>query len=181
MLRCTERRRRGARLAATRALVGACFALATLDARAEEPSLDEIDYDPTVLPPDGVRSRLLWTGAALTLGWYGASLGTSFLWDSAPNAGRLRLPIVGPWAALGEVRCGSEEESCDGATLAFRTALAVVSGVGQIGGIAVLLEGALLPGAERPATKTSASPVDSWLAIPTVTADGFGVAVSGSF
>jgi hypothetical protein len=167
----------------TAALLALALAVASpASARAEEPSIDEVDYNPAVMPPDGARSRLLWTGAALTVGWYGAAVGTSFLWDEAPNARRLRLPVVGPWAALGEVRCGSRESSCSTGTVVLRTALAVVSGIGQIGGLAVLAEGAFFPTAPpasgSPPTARRAS---DWLALPVVAPDRVGIDVVGRF
>ena len=71
-------------------------------ALAEEPTLDAVTYNPTELPPDAARGRVLLVGLALTAGWYGASVGTSYLWPDAPNARDLRLPVVGPWLALAD-------------------------------------------------------------------------------
>lgn len=167
-------------------------------AHAEEPTIDEVRYHPTELPPDGTRSRLLLTGAGLTLGWYGIALGTSYLYPNAPNARDLRLPVVGPWMALDGVRCGSGERNCRDAVLVIRTALAVLSGVGQAGGLLGVVEGLFLPSpAANPAadirpsarhstpTRQSARPStaakSSWAAVPVVLPDGAGIELVGRF
>jgi hypothetical protein len=148
-----------------------------------------VKYHPAELPPDGTRARVLLTGAALTAGWYGVGVGTSFLWPNAKNARDLRLPVVGPWLALGDVGCGSKERDCRDAILILRTALTVLSGVGQAGGLFAIAEGLFLdtgsvsaaaPRAERPQTsKQSERP--SWAAVPVVLPDGAAIEVVGHF
>src|SRR5262245_14121122 len=86
-------------------------------AAAEEPTIDQIEYHPAELPPDAARPRLILVGAALAAGWYGAALGTSYIWPDAPKAKQLRLPVVGPWMALGDVRCDARESSCNSVSL----------------------------------------------------------------
>jgi hypothetical protein len=113
-------------------------------AAADEPTLAEAHYDPNEYPPSGTRTRLLLTGAGLTVGWYAAALGTSYLWQDAPNAKDLRIPVVGPWLALGDVGCGPKEPDCETAGVAFRTAVTVIAGVGQLGGLIVFWEGLFL-------------------------------------
>jgi hypothetical protein len=118
--------------------------LAPSVARAEEPTLEQIEYHPAELPPDGARTRAIVVGAVLTAGWYGAAVGTSYLWQDAPNAKDLRLPIIGPWVALVDVGCGDNESGCSTGTVIARTVLGVVSGVGQAGGLFAILEGLLM-------------------------------------
>jgi hypothetical protein len=179
-----SRLRRGARVTALGLLLawpGAAF--------AEEPTIEQVRYAPTELPPDAARSRVLWVGVALTAGWYGASVGTSYLWADAPNARDLRLPVVGPWLALGDVGCGSRESSCTNATVVARTALAIMSGVGQIGGILALTEGLFMPTgsaqkaaqAPRGATHDARRAGVSWAAVPVALPSGAGVEVVGRF
>jgi hypothetical protein len=166
------------------------FALALVlgvpsSALAEEPTIDEVRYHPTELPPDGTRSRLLLTGAGLAVGWYGIGLGTSYLYPNAPNARDLRLPVVGPWMALDDVRCGPKERNCRDAVLVIRTALGVLSGIGQAGGLLGVLEGIFLPsGAPNPAAdiRPSAKAAQpSWIAAPVVLPDGAGIELMGRF
>lgn len=163
-------------------------------ARAEEPTIDEVEYHPAELPPDAARGRVLIVGLALTAGWYGAAVGTSFLWPDAPNARDLRLPIVGPWMALGNTGCGAEESGCTTVKVVARTALAVVSGVGQAGGVVALLEGILMDtrgGAPQPKRPPkSAHEVGrerdgraslDWMAVPVALPNGGGIEVVGRF
>jgi hypothetical protein len=170
----------------------ACLALSlarTSTARAEEPSIDEVRYHPTELPPDGTRARVLLTGAALTAGWYGVGVGTSFLWPNAKNARDLRLPVVGPWLALGDVGCAAKERSCRDAVVILRTTLAVLSGVGQAGGLFAIVEGMFLDtGSVSPLAPRTQQPQSSqqskrpaWAALPVVLPDGAAIEVMGHF
>jgi hypothetical protein len=170
------------------------FALPS-SARAEEPTIDEVRYHPTELPPDGTRSRMLLTGAGVALGWYGLGLGTSYLYPNAPNARDLRIPVAGPWMALDGVRCGSKERNCRDAVLVIRTIFGVLSGVGQAGGLLGVVEGLFVPtasaapGAEirpsatvRPTQRSRpASAGVSWAAVPVVLPDGGAIELVGRF
>ena len=169
------------------ALVGAL--LAPAGALAEEPTLEQVEYHPAELPPDGARTRAIVVGVALTAGWYGAAVGTSYLWPDAPNARDLRVPVVGPWMALGDVGCGGKEVDCSTGTAIARTVLAVVSGVGQAGGLFAVLEGLLMdtgsttpaaPNGKRP-DGASPGPVSSWSAAPVMLQDGAGIELFGRF
>lgn len=172
---------------------------------AEEPTIEQIEYHPAELPPDGARTRAIVVGAALTAGWYGASVGASYLWPDAPNAKDLRLPVVGPWMALGNVGCGDAESGCSTGTVIARTVLGVVSGVGQAGGLLAILEGLLMdtgsttsaapsgaagPGGSRAPSSAIAEresgarsgPIASWSAAPVMLPDGgAGIELFGRF
>jgi hypothetical protein len=153
-------------------------------AAAEEPTIDQIEYHPAELPPDGARTRVVLVGLALTAGWYGAAVGTSYLWADAPNASDLRLPVVGPWLALGNEGCGARESSCTTLTRVGRTALAVVSGVGQAGGLFAIVEGLFMDTGSSPAAskpRESKPQGASWAAAPLVLSNGAGIEVVGSF
>lgn len=176
----------GARRSFFTVLIGA-LALSTLvstrDAAAEEPTIDQIEYHPAEFPPDGTRARLILVGAALTAGWYGAAVGTSYLWPDAPNAKDLRLPVVGPWMALGDVGCGDRERSCTTVPLVMRTALAVVSGVGQAGGLLAIVEGLFIDTASSTpsAPREKSAQRASWSAGPLMLSDGAGIELFGRF
>jgi hypothetical protein len=157
-------------------------------ALAEEPTADEVHYAPTELPPEAARGRLLLAGAALTAGWYGVGVGTSYLWRDAPNARDLRLPVVGPWMSLGNVGCGSNEGHCTTLTVVGRTALAVVSGVGQFGGLVALTEGIFLKTSSGAASPRAAldpardeAGARTWAAVPVALPDGAGIEFVGRF
>jgi hypothetical protein len=154
-------------------------------ARAEEPTIDQIEYHPAELPPEGARTRAILVGAALAAGWYGASVGTSYLWADAPNARDLRLPVVGPWMALADTGCGSAESGCTTITVIARTTIAVVSGIGQAGGLFAVVEGLFMDtrssaGAASAGRDAARGP--TWAATPVVLGGGgAGIEVVGSF
>lgn len=163
--------------------VAASVLLAVGTAAAEEPTIDQIEYHPAELPPDGTRTRLILTGVGLTVGWYGAGVGVSYLWPDAPNAKDLRLPVVGPWMALGDVGCGAKEKEsgCSTGIVIARTALAVVSGIGQAGGLFAIVEGLLMDTASSGAPAAKAQVGPSFGAAPVVLSDGAGVELFGRF
>ena len=162
-------------------------------AHAEEPTIDEVRYNPTELPPTGTGFRMMLTGVLLTGAWYGAAYGTSYLYEDAPNAKDLRLPVIGPWKAMLDVGCGPEESTCSTSTVVLRTTLAVVSGVGQAGGVLVFLEGLFLDtgsNAPQPASPTKPNARSerapetaglSWSATPISLPGGAGVELVGQF
>jgi len=160
-------------------------------AHAEEPTIDEVRYNPTEQPPTGTGFRMMLTGVLLTGAWYGAAYGTSYLYEDAPNSKDLRLPVIGPWKAMLDVGCGPEESTCSTSTVVLRTTLAVVSGVGQAGGVLVFLEGLFLDtGSSTPSPASPSKPNArserkpetaslSWS--PTSLPGGAGVEVFGQF
>src|SRR5438045_7068667 len=90
-------------------------------AHAEEPVAPEADTNPSTVPPPAARPNLLLVGAALTLGWYGAAVGTSYLWDKSDSASSLRIPVAGPYMALAKTGCGDRESSCNTLAVVLRT------------------------------------------------------------
>lgn len=166
------------------AVLGLCLAWPGI-AAAEEPTLDEVAYHPSELPPDAARGRVLLVGVALTAGWYGASVGTSYLWADAPNAKDLRLPVVGPWLALADAGCGDDESGCSTFTVVARSALAIVSGVGQLGGLFAIGEGIFMSTGSPAAATKSGAPLrprePAVAAVPVVLPNGAGVEFVGRF
>ena len=160
-------------------------------ASADEPTLAEAHYDPSEYPPPGTQGRLILTGAGLTVGWYAAAIGTSFMWQNAPNASELRIPVAGPWLALADTGCGAKERDCETAVVIFRTAVTLISGVGQLGGLLVLAEGLFVgsrpPAAAPPRPAASARDGRDWAGIdwsptPIALPDGsLGIGISGRF
>jgi hypothetical protein len=167
----------------SRVSIGAALLFSFLPAlaAAEEPTIDQIEYHPAELPPSGARTRALVVGAALTAGWYGAAVGTSFLWPDAENAKDLRLPVVGPWMALGDTGCAASESRCTTVTVIARTALAVVSGVGQAGGLFAIVEGIFMDTGSPAAAGRARASARSWTATPVMLPDGGGFEVMGRF
>lgn len=110
-----------------------------LDARAEEPTR-VIEVDPDAYPPPSTRVPLLLTGTAVTGVFYGAAVGASYLWPDARGADDLRIPVVGPWMKLFQTGCSETSGSCNRFWLVVGAVLAAFDGLGQAGGVGLMLE-----------------------------------------
>jgi hypothetical protein len=113
-------------------------------AGADEPVRVEV-HDPGAYPPPAARWGLLAVGAGTTLAWYGGSVGASYLWPDAPGARDLRVPVVGPWLALGDTGCADDNPGCSKLGVILRAVITALDGVAQAGGIAVMGEALFLP------------------------------------
>jgi hypothetical protein len=141
--------------------------------------LPEVEYQPEVYPPPSARWRTLLAGAAMAGVGYGLSVGASYLWKDAPGMDGLRTPVIGAVYAIKDGGCGANEgPGCSEVTVGFRSVIAVLSGLAQIGGIAVLVEGIVMKTSDKP---TQTSTTRSLYALPTATESSFGLQVGGSF
>jgi hypothetical protein len=151
-------------------------------ARAEEP-LVAVDTAPRsaerpVTPEPGTSGLLAVTGGALLVGWYGLGVGASFVFKDEPWAKSMRIPVAGPFIALKDMGCQKDDPDCTTPIVVVRSVLAVIDGVGQVGGVGILLESLLLPsGAPPPPPPKRAS----FRAAPIVTGRTLGLAVTGEF
>jgi hypothetical protein len=149
--------------------------------KAEEPLLPPQEAaksaDEPATPEPGTSGRLAITGGALLVGWYGLGLGASFAFKDEPWAKPLRVPVAGPFMALKDVGCEKDDPDCTTPLVVVRAALMVIDGVGQVGGLGVLLESLLVPSAAPPPPPKRAS----FRASPIVAGDTLGLAVSGEF
>lgn len=149
-------KKEGVRILA-RGLFGVAFAFALVaagSARADEPK-PPAAHDQGIYPAPSTRTTLVLAGAGATAVWYGAAAGMSFAYPNAPGAPQLRIPIAGPWLALGHTGCAANDPGCSTAFVILRAILTAMDGVGQAGGIAVALEGVFLPTMEqRPEART---------------------------
>ena len=172
------------------AVVAAAFVLSSPGlAHAEEPRAPEADTNPTTAPPPSTRPNLVLVGAAVTVGWYGAAYGMSYLWPDSDGASALRVPIAGPYMALAKTGCSSAEPDCGTFTVVLRTILTGLSAVGQTGGVLAMLEGVFVPtsataapsprGARR--EKTHVAIVPTLPASGGSGANGLGFGVFGEF
>jgi len=126
------------------AAAAAGLLLAAPDARADEPVQADKDSNPSAVPPPSTHVNLLLLGAGLTVGWYGAAYGASYLWPDSDGASSLRVPIAGPYMALAKTGCSDREKavsSCGTFTLVLRTILTGLTAVGQTGGVLAMVEG----------------------------------------
>jgi len=111
--------------------------------------------EPARHPPTSVRLPLILGGLGFTAATYGIGAGAAAAWPEAPGASKLYIPVAGPWLALAENRCPSDGSSCD-AMVYVRGILEVLSGLAQIGGLAIAVEG-FVATTEAPATSTASS------------------------
>lgn len=169
--------------------LGALLAF-TPEARASEPTEPPIDHDPKRHPSPSARTNLLIAGAAVGVGSYGIAYGTSYLWSDAPTADDLRLPVVGPILAVTGAGCGSGEVGCGTFAVVLRTVMATLSGVGQLGGLGLLIEGIFVPteAPERSSATLQQGEISGrtqastrWFVSPVASEDTVGFSVSGQF
>jgi hypothetical protein len=161
--------------------VVAVAALAARPCAADEP-VAPVVYDAGAYPPPSARGSLLLVGAATTTVWYGMALGSSLAWPGAAGANHLQIPVAGPWMALGDTGCDSDESDCSTVWVVVRAILISIDGVGQAGGLAAMAEAAFLPTAPAKPAKQSARRSISFAAVPLVTErSGLGIGVVGQF
>lgn len=132
-------------------------------------------------PSPSAQTSLAITGAGLFAAWYGGAVGASLLFNDAPGARQLRIPIAGPWLALARAGCADDDLDCTDSDVVFRVLLTVIDGVGQLGALAFLGEAAFLPTAKGDQLRLKSSP-GSVRAVPFVAGkSGVGLGVLGTF
>jgi hypothetical protein len=95
-------------------------------------------------PPPSARRNLIIAGFASTAAWYGLALGSSYIWPDTVGAKDLRIPVAGPWIAVGHSGCGDVVD-CHKVIVVFRALATVIDGIGQAGGLGLIAEGLFLP------------------------------------
>lgn len=139
----------------TGVLLAVCLAGASAfgarPASADEPERPT-RVDTGVYPPSGTQLNLALVGLGATAVWYGAALGFSYAWPDAPGAEALRIPVAGPWMALGETGCADDDPGCSTFTVVLRAILTTMDAVGQTGGVLVAAEAIFLPTQDVAAT-----------------------------
>ncbi|MFT3774856.1 MAG: hypothetical protein QM820_56630 [Minicystis sp.] len=109
-------------------------------------------------PPPLVRLKLIAFGLLITGGAWGASFGSATNWPTVPGSAQLKIPIVGPWIALGKSGCASDDPQCSGGTIAVRGALYVLDGIAQLAGLGLIAEAIVMKTESAPEKKTSLLP-----------------------
>jgi hypothetical protein len=163
------------------------FALA-LPARADEP--------PPRFPPSDIRWKLITGGLAVTTVAYGVGLLATQPFQSVvpdpsvppapiPGNDAFLVPVAGPWIALAQLGCPSNNLACDKGELAARAIGTVFCGLIQGGGVAIAMEGVFAT-TEASAAKDAAK-LDMRVGSttmrpgPITTPGGPGVGLSGTF
>jgi hypothetical protein len=152
-------------------------------ARPKVASLPPVENDaPVELPDSSAPANHIIAGAATTAVWYGIAVGHSYLWSDNPGAEELRLPIVGPWLSLGETGCPKDDPDCSTVLVVVQAVLTTLSGVGQVGGLAIIGEGLFVP--TRSESKSQSSkPTELRASVQPFTPgrDGVGLGLVGTF
>jgi hypothetical protein len=145
--------------------------------------------NPDEYPPTGTQLPLAAVALGATAGWYGAAVGFSYLFPDAPGATDLRVPVAGPWMALGKSGCADDDPGCSKFVVVLRAILTTMDAVGQTGAVAVMGEALFMPTMEvAPGTERRPLPrlrrTESFTVhpVPYVAGkDGVGLGVVGSF
>jgi hypothetical protein len=84
-------------------------------------------------------------------------LGASYAFPDVPGMKDMRIPVVGPWIAVGHSSCGTDPD-CSNVLVVVRTILMALDGAAQAGSLAVMFEGLFMPTQEAPALPPSETP-----------------------
>ena len=136
------------------------------------------------LPPPSARTTTIVAGAATTAVSYGLALGASYLWseDELRGSKDLRIPIAGPWMALGKTGCPTASPGCSTVTLVIGAVLEIFDGVAQAGGLGVIGEGLFLNTSSGKAAPKKAASGPTVRAVPfNFERGGVGLGLVGSF
>jgi len=165
-------------------VVALLAAFTASSARADEPAESEYGSSPTTMryPPSSVRLKLVGGGLALSGLAYGAAYLCASTWPEAPGADQLKIPVIGPWMALGKSGCAADDPDC-GFAMYFRAILTVLDGVIQAGGLGIAGEGVFMTteANARPKKKTTESSRIVVRPVPVVTSRTTGLGVVGVF
>jgi hypothetical protein len=161
-----------------------------LEVAVDDPSAEATGSAMLRYPPSSVRGGLIGGGLGLTAVPYAAGMVCGFVWADVPGADALKIPVVGPWIALGQSGCAPDQTDCAG-MLVLRTILTTLSGLTQLGGLGLAAEGffgtteaAAEPGAEASTEDEAGDAPASLHALdvaPMVGPTVAGVGISGRF
>src|SRR6187402_796131 len=90
-------------------------------------------------PPSSVRLKLALGGVAVAGGAYAMSYAMASNFPEVPGTTELKIPVVGPWLALGKSGCATDDPDC-GAKVVLRGFFLVIDGLAQIGGVGLIAE-----------------------------------------
>jgi hypothetical protein len=161
-------------------------------ARAQTAAVEAPAY-----PPPSARWGVAALGLGTTAFFYGLAAGASYIYPDAPGMRDLRTPVVGPWLAISHGACEPNDPDCSTLLVIARSAIEVLDGAAQAGGLVVMLEGLFMPTQERmaapaapPSSPTKTPPSEPggsdknlfYVPMPiTVGSRGIGIGVIGRF
>jgi hypothetical protein len=135
----TQRAPLAASLALAAALLGSVAHAQSAPAAAPTTDFEEPEY-----PPPSARWKVVVAGLGTTAAFYGAAVGSSYIFTDTPGINQMRVPVVGPWLAIGNGGCPAGDD-CSTALAVVRIVLTALDGAAQAGGLAVALEGMFMP------------------------------------
>jgi len=107
-------------------------------------------YVPTdEYPAPSARWKLVLGGFGTTAGFYALAQPFSYAWPDAPGGRDLRIPIAGPWMAIANNGCPADNPDCSRFWVWTRGILTALDGLGQAGGLGLVLEGIFLKTADE--------------------------------
>jgi hypothetical protein len=128
-------------------------------------------------PPPSVRLKLALGGIAVAGGAYAASYAMASNFPEVPGMTGLKVPLVGPWLALGKSGCATDDPDCGGKVI-VRGILLVIDGLAQLGGLGLIAEGVLV---KTDASTTKKAPAFTFRPTPLVTGNVTGLGFVGTF
>lgn len=131
-------------------------------------------------PPTSVRWKIVATGAVVVGAAWGVSYLTSTQWPDVPGANQMKIPVIGPWIALGHAGCSPSNTDC-GALLYVRGVLQVIDGLVQAGGVGLIGEGLFMTTESEEASPKKKAAHMTWRPMPIVTPHTTGLGFVGTF
>ncbi len=116
------------------------------NARANEPEPVH-RYGDDRAPAPITKPKVMLLGLGVTAAFYAPVLGASYLWPERRGASDMRIPIAGPWMGMAQTRlCNKdpEQDPCSNFLRVTSAVLLVLDGIGQAGGVGLMLEGLFL-------------------------------------
>jgi hypothetical protein len=154
------------------------LALAATPALAQEAAADADDAPR--YPPSSVRPKLIAGGLAVAATAYGVGFVAATSWPDAPGAEALKIPVVGPWIAIAQNKCGIPNETDCSGSIWVRGLLTGLGGLAQLGGLGLVVEGIVMK-TQAPAPKPEETTAFVVRPFPIVNAHSAGVGVFGTF
>ncbi len=140
-------------------------------------------------PPESARWLLIGAGLGTTALWYAGAYGIRELWPSQADRSDLRVPLAGPFMDLAHTGCPASNTDCSTFQLVVRTVMVTIDAIGQAGGVALMLQGAVLstasveaPRSNRSASLRRSTPSTAVLPVPWTDGNsGGGIGLVGRF
>jgi hypothetical protein len=145
------------------ALALAFFSSSTAWAQNAPAAAPAVEYEAPEYPPPSTRWKVVTAGLGTTATFYGAAVAASYIFPESvtPGTSQLRIPVVGPWLAIGKGGCAPGDD-CSTVLAVMRIILTSIDGAAQAGGLAVAVEGIFMPTQEvAPGAPRAPSPAPS--------------------